>query len=236
MPAPIRATTQEHLDIADISDNLILLKTGGACTIIQISAVNFDLLSEQEQDAIIYAYAALLNSLTYPIQIMVRSQNKDISGYLKLLEEQERRVFNSKRRLQINQYRQFVGRIVKEGNVLDKKFYCVIPFSPLEMGVSKSFKPFSQGPQTLPFDKNYIISKASAVLGPKQNHLIGQFARIGLIAKTLNTQELTQLFYNVYNPDSTKGTRLASAQQYQTPIVEPLKNYSPQTQNSSGQD
>ena len=86
-----RASTQSHLDIEDIKDNLVILKDGGSTLVLSVTAINFGLLSEREQDATIYAYAALLNSLAYPIQILIRSARKDISGYLKLLEDAERK-------------------------------------------------------------------------------------------------------------------------------------------------
>ncbi|PJC76494.1 hypothetical protein CO010_02510, partial [Candidatus Shapirobacteria bacterium CG_4_8_14_3_um_filter_39_11] len=82
---PIRASTQEQLPIEEVIDNMVLLKDGSCAIVMSVSAVNFDLLSEREQDAIIGAYGALLNSLTFPIQILVRSQKKDISSYLDLL-------------------------------------------------------------------------------------------------------------------------------------------------------
>ena len=84
---PVRATSQEHLDIEDIRDDLVIMKDGGAVLVITTTAINFGLLSEREQDATIYAYAALLNSLTFPIQILIRSQKKDITGYLRLLDQ-----------------------------------------------------------------------------------------------------------------------------------------------------
>ena len=86
---PIISTTQDHLPVHDIQENLAILKNGSAAMVIETSAVNFGLLSQEEQDAIIYAYAALLNSLTFPIQILIRSKKKDISHYLDLLKQQQ---------------------------------------------------------------------------------------------------------------------------------------------------
>jgi len=134
MPAPvvaIKSTTQEHLDVLDVVNDLVLLKDGSCCLILKVSAVNFNLLSDKEQEAIIFAYAGLLNSLTFSIQIVVKSQRKDVSKYLDLLQEQENAVSSEKKRQQIFRYRKFINQIVKEGNVLDKKFYCIIPFSRL---------------------------------------------------------------------------------------------------------
>lgn len=221
MPATaIKSTTQEHLDILDILNDVILLKDGAVALVLQVSAVNFDLLSEEEQEAIIYAYAGLLNSLTFPIQIVIRSQRKDISNYIELLKGQENKTISLKKKQQISQYRTFVSQIVKEGNVLDKKFYCVVPFTRIELGLQAS-NPLSLKKTTnLPYDKSYIMNKALTTLHPKRDHLIRQFARIGLFARALNTQELTQLFYNAYNPDQAKEKSLAGAERYDYPLVQ----------------
>lgn len=217
---PIRATTQEHLDLADIVNNIILLKDGSAAMVIQTSAVNFNLLSEQEQEATIYSYAALLNSLSFPIQILIRSQKKDVSNYVKLLENQEEKTPTSKRKQQVRQYRQFINQIVKEGNVLDKKFYCIIPFSRIELGLSAANPLNLKKPTTLPYDKKYIITKAVTTLEPRRDHLIRQLARMGLSARQLTTAELTELLYKIYNPGSAKGVRVGDGSQYQTPMVQ----------------
>ena len=88
MPNPksptIRASTQEALPVEEIRDDLVILKDGSAVLILQVGAINFDLLSEKEQSAIILAYGGLLNSLNFPVQIFVRSQKKDITAYTKL--------------------------------------------------------------------------------------------------------------------------------------------------------
>lgn len=207
---PIRASTQEHLPIEDIKDNLVILKDGSCSLAMSLSSVNFDLLSEREQEAIIYAYGALLNSLTFPIQIVVRSQRKDISSYLETLEKQEIKKANSPLLVKlINSYRKFVAEMVKKNNVLDKKFYVVIPFSALELGVTQTLTSLFRRNQTLPFPQEYILPKAKAALFPKRDHLIRLFARLGLTAKQLETQELIKLFYNIYNSESAKQSKSA---------------------------
>ena len=127
----IRGTTQQHLDIYDVRDNLLVLKDGSVAAIVQTSAVNFGLLSEPEQEAIIYTYAGLLNSLNFPVQIVLRSRRKDISSYLALLTKAEAEQQNELLKNQIIKYREFVTKTVKENNVLDKKFYIIVPFSSL---------------------------------------------------------------------------------------------------------
>jgi len=216
----IRASTQDHLDIEDIKDNVVILKDGSSCLILSVTAINFGLLSEREQDATIYAYAALLNSLAYPIQIVIRSARKDISGYLKLLEEAERKETKDLIKNQIHQYRQFVNETVQKNNVLDKKFYLSIPMSALEIGVSQTLTNTLtiKAKRSLPFDKNYILERAKINLFPKRDHLLRQLSRIGLKGRQLITQELIRLFFDIYNPESGSA-QMAEAEQYETPMV-----------------
>jgi len=218
-PAPIKTSTQDHLDIEDVRDNIAILKDGSCCLVIQTTAVNFSLLSEGEQDAIIYAYAGLLNSLTFPIQIVIRSQKKDINSYLALLNAQRTKIKNPLLRNQLEKYYQFIQKTVQENEVLDKKFYLVIPFSSLELGISSTLKSSVKKKSGLPFDKEYILQKAKNKLIPKRDHLINQLTRIGLKTKQLTTPELIKLFFQYYNPDSG-SVDFSQSSDFTTPIVQ----------------
>lgn len=216
---PIRASTQEHLDIEDIQNDLVILKDGSCCLVIATTAINFGLLSEKEQEATIYAYAGLLNSLTFSIQIILRSQRKDISGYIKLVKRAEEKEGKKEIKEQIQKYREFIQETVAKNDVLDKKFYLVIPMSSLELGVKQALTS-AFGKKKLPFDKEYILRKAKTNLYPKRDHILRQLSRLGLKGRQLNTQELIQLFFNIYNPE-VKGQQLTTSEQYQQPLVEP---------------
>src|SRR3989344_144177 len=133
---PVRSTTQTFLEIEDIVNDLILLTDGSCTMVVETTAANFSLLSEKEQDAMIFAYSGLLNSLSFPVQIFIRSKRKDISGYVDKLIETEKKQTDPVLANRIKSYRQFIVTTVKERNVLDKKFYLVIPFSALELGVA----------------------------------------------------------------------------------------------------
>jgi hypothetical protein len=225
-PTPIQASTQTHLDIEDIIENIVLLKDGSAAMIITTTAVNFGLLSEAEQDATIYAYAALLNSLTFPIQVLIRSKRKDITSYEKLLSEKEAQTPKPENKERIRKYREFIQETVRQRNVLDKKFYLVVPFSVLELGVAKSAAAAAKGARGgLPFAKDYIISRAKMSLEPKRDHLIHQLSRLGLRSRQLTTKELIQLLFEIYNPDSAQGQILAPPEEYETPIVQPAVGF-----------
>jgi len=197
---PIRSTTQKFTEIEDIQNDIVLFSDGSSAALLTVSAVNFSLLSQREQEAMIYAYAGVLNSLSFPIQLIIRSQHKDIRAYLKLLEDQEAIQKNPKLQKSIHGYRNFVAATVKEKEVLDKKFYLVIPFSALELGVSPSVF-FGSKKRGLPYKKSYIYERALAVLTPKVDNLIRLLAKVGLRAKQLTGEQIAQLYFSFYNPD-----------------------------------
>lgn len=219
--AQINATTQGHLEIEDIVDDIVLLSSGSACMVMQTTAVNFGLLSEKEQDATIFAYAALLNSLTFPAQIIIRSKRTDIQSYLDQLDEAYEKQKNIDLKEQIKKYREFVQATVQKGKVLDKKFFIVIPFSFLEIGARGAVRGIAAKRQKLP-DKGETLDTARTILYPKRDHLIKQLARMGLAARVLRGPELIELYFDVYNPSEIGTQRIpADEAQYTTPLVQP---------------
>ncbi|MBI4067332.1 hypothetical protein HY407_03025 [Candidatus Gottesmanbacteria bacterium] len=220
---PIRATTQEFLEIEDIDEDTVILKNGGAAIIIEASAVNFGLLSEEEQEALIYSYAAFLNSLSFPLQIVIISKRMDISSYLNEITNEENRQTSTLVKSQLEKYRQFITSIVKENKVLEKRFYLVVPFSPLELGAKSALTTGKKSKTS--YSKDYILSRARASLLPKKDHVQRQLARIGLRGKQLNTQELVELFYSIFNPEAGKA-QLGDIKGYIKPLVEGLGSIS----------
>ena len=202
---PIKASSQHHIIVADIVDDVVLTKDGGAAVVLRSTALNFSLLSEKAQEAVTISYAALLNSLSFPIQILVRSQKKDITRYLAFLDTQEKLQTNPQLKNLMVVYKNFVSQMVKKRNVLEKEFYIVIPFSPLELGITTSnfidlFTPSvkTKRAKNLPYSKSYIIKKTKTVLYPKRDHLIRQVGRLGIKMDQLVTEELATLFFKIY--------------------------------------
>lgn len=223
--AALQSTTQKYLDIFDITNDLLMMQDGTCSIIMRTSAINFDLFSEEEQDATIYAYAALLNSLSFPIEIVVRSQKKDVSGYLDLLKTQEAKAYNPLQKNQIRDYRAFIEQLVKERNVLDKKFFLILTASAVEMGLLPASSlvpgmPVANKTATPTFDKYNVIEKALTILQPRRDHLQHQLARIGLMSSQLKTQEIIQLFYGIFNPEASEGQKIVNSFDYTTPLVQ----------------
>jgi len=197
-------STQKFIEITAIYEDIIVLSGGNASVIIEVQATNFDLLSEGEQNAKIYAYSSLLNSLSFPIQIVIRSKQIDISSYLNALSLEEGKTSNSALAKQIGLYKKFVTELVKQNVVLDKKFYIVIPYSSLEKGLFGAKQ--SIGADSI---KNLEV-QAKAALSSKAETLHAQLARIGLKSKTLEREDLLKLFYEIFNDAQVHQSHMAS--------------------------
>ncbi len=183
----IKATTQKFTEILDIVDNIVLLASGNACSVIEVQATNFALLSQEEQNIKVLSYSSLLNSLSFSIQVFIRSKKIDISSYLRLLDLEIEKSQSQLLKNQIKIYRDFVQELVSVNVVLDKKFYIVIPYSGLESGVAMS-------------RENYFLS-AKAKLITKAEGLHSMLRRMNLSARTLNKEELVKLFHEIFNGD-----------------------------------
>lgn len=203
----ITATTQAFIEIQDIVDDVVILSGGNACLVIEIKAVNFSLLSFEEQGIRISSYGTLLNSLSFPIQILIRNKKENVSAYMKLLETQATQTKNPQLSDYITQYKAFVENLIKENVILDKKFYIVISLSSLELGLSHAFKT-----------DDFAVA-AKIALRTKAESLLTQLNRLSLPAKVLEKEELIRLFYEIFN--QTEGTIDASMSQQdmQTPVV-----------------
>jgi type IV secretory pathway VirB4 component len=228
MPKPT-ATTQQHLDIEDIRDNLVILKNGAVAGILKTTAVNFDLLSEIEQDAIIAAFSMLINSITFPIQIVIRSKRLDISSYLEKVTKQEKKIEDPLLKHQAEAYRKYIQETITNNEVLDKKFYIVVSTNRIIGGGPGSGNPFDflvrlMRPSNTKssVDVQAALKEAQVDLEPKLDHIQKEFRRIGIKADQLETQELVELFFDIYNPSSVHGQRIkTNISDYQTAIVNP---------------
>lgn len=198
---PITATTQSHLPIADITNDILIYKDGGAALVMESTSLNFGLLSEKEQAAVIAAYAALINSLSFSIQVVVRTQRKDISSYISFLDEQAKRITHPLLAKLMYEYKGFILESVKKKNVLGKRFFVVLYLSPLELGIGKNVAAITRRGGPLPYPKSYVIKKAKITLYPRRDHLMRQAGRLGIKFRQLATSELIDLYYTIFNPE-----------------------------------
>ncbi|MCK9368781.1 hypothetical protein M0R04_02270 [Candidatus Dojkabacteria bacterium] len=201
--ARARATssTQEHLQVKDIVEDLVITATGSAALVIQTTAVNFDLLSEYEQDNKIYAFAGLLNSLNFPIQILIKTNRVDISTYVNYLKAQRDNPMTPGLKNQLEIYTQFIQNLIVQNDVLDKKFYLVIPYNPVVTLNPSGILKLNKDKENIDIESNKLAEKGKIFLHPKRDHVLKQLARMGLMGHQLTNAELLELFYNLYNPE-----------------------------------
>ena len=194
----IHATTQKFTEIVDFADDIVILEGGNACMIIEITASNFALLSKREQDSRIFSYAGMLNSLSFPVQILIRNRRMDISLYIHELEDVITNTKNQQLAAYVEYYAAFVKEMVTVNVVLNKSFYIVVPFSSLEMGVTGA----TQTQQKRTSQKEEFIESARKILMNKANALLGQLQKFATSAKILQKEDLIKLYYEIYNEDT----------------------------------
>lgn len=208
--SPKKATTQSFIEIEDIQDDIILMKDYSAVTVIEVGAVNFWLLSAEDQMSTIYTYGSLLNSLSFPVQITIISKMMNISSYIEYINSKVGEQKNEIIKTRLLAYKEFIKTVVKKNTVMEKRFFFIVPFNPMEMG--------AKGIQAKKYGKEYLFSRAKTSLYPKRDHLLRLLAKVGLKPTILQQQELTELFYNLYNPSST-GKQLAPIDSYTDMVV-----------------
>lgn len=192
-------STQRFTEIKDISGEIVVFAGNNACLIIEIAAINFSLLSKDEQDARVSAYSSFLNSLSFPVQILAINKRVDISAYIKLLDEQIKSMIDPKVASYMNQYRQFIEALVKQNVVLDKRFYAVIHYSNLEQGAVKVASTGSSSS-----DKDFI-NEATVALRAKAEGIRAQLERMNLPTKILEQDQILELFANLYGQTIKEG-------------------------------
>lgn len=197
MAKKVHSTTQDFTEIVDVSDDIVFLKGGNACMVSEVSSVNFFLLSTDEQNARIYGYVSLLNSLSSYIQVLIVSRRVDMGNYMKLLDDKISSVKNPKIAEQLGLYRDFIRDLIKGEGLLDKKVYIVIPFTQLELGPATMAAQAPGGKA-----KNMSLNeRIKSGLVAKRNNVMAQVERMGLTYRPLGTNELIKLFYELYNQE-----------------------------------
>lgn len=189
------------VDVQEIRDDVIALKSGSLRAVLSASSINFDLKSTEEQEAVIYQYQSFLNSLDFPLQIVVNSRKFNIKPYLHLLEEKEKKHTNELLRIQTAEYRAFIQSMTEVSNIMTKNFYVIVPFHPVEsdqkgglfsrIAMSKK-QSIVQGRQAFETYKNQLWQRV--------DYVIAGIRATGVSVNHLKTPELIELMYNFYNP------------------------------------
>jgi|SRR3989344_35764 len=208
------ATIQKHLEIKEIKDGTIILKNGAIRAILMASSINFSLKSTAEQDAIIYKYQEFLNSLDFSVQIMVSSRKFDIGPYIEMLKFKEKEQENELLRIQTAEYIDFIKGLNEIGNIMTESFYVVVPFALPQIKktlVNKLFSGFSSSAKTAVKEQEFQELKSQ--LWQRVEFIVSGLRGIGIKTVPLNSEELIELFYKLYNPSAKESLELEKAKE-----------------------
>ncbi len=188
-------------------------------SILQVSSINFNLKSEQEQNAIIYAYQGFLNTLDFPIQILVRSRKLDIDKYLDSLNEKREKQTNMLLQRQTFEYIEYIKKLVEYADIMEKNFYVIVPIDPFRVQSMTVFQKFWQ--YLHPYDsidqiriRHQEFDDLKKKLTTRVNTVKAGLENCNLRTVQLNTQQLVELFYQVYNPVTSRNEKLNDVNKY----------------------
>lgn len=206
------ANTQDLVEIDEIKENTVFLKNGGLRQVVMVSGLNTALMSEQEVEALSAGYINFLNGLDFQIQIMIHSRKVNIDHYLSSLESRIEEEPSALLQNQIKEYREFIGGFVRENAIMEKSFLVVVPFSPVIIpgreavsGISKILPFLNKNDKNIKKEEEDLNLKENLEqLGQRSAQVIEGLAAVGLEAILLQNQELIELFYNFYNPETTE--------------------------------
>jgi hypothetical protein len=210
-------STQNTLQIAEIRDGIVIMNDGSFRAVVMVKCINFDLMSPQEQEAVEYSYQGFLNSLYFPIQIFIRSQKIDLQPYIARLDKIRTEHDNMLLAMLMEDYINYIGALAQQTNIMDKKFYVVVPFLPtsdVQKALTQS-KDFLSGLKALfiPKEQHVTINevdlnKAKDELRNRVQSVLSGLMQCGIQGLPLDTQELIELYYDTYNPDTATRQQL----------------------------
>lgn len=210
-------STQNVLQIAEIRDGIVIMSDGSFRSVVMAKSINFDLMSPQEQEAVEYSYQGVLNSLYYPVQIFIRSQRVDLQPYIEKLDKIRTEHDNMLLAVLMDDYINYIDQLSQQTNIMDKKFYIVVPYFPhtdVQKALSQSKNFFSGLAGIFSAKEQHVtineadLEAAKTELRNRVQALLSTLMQSGVQALPLDTQELIELYYDTYNPDTATRQQL----------------------------
>lgn len=202
-------TTQNTLLISEIRDGMVIMNDGSFRAVVACKSINFDLMSSREREAVEFSYQNFLNALYFPAQIFIRSQRVDIGPYIDRLSRIRRAQDNMLLNVLMDDYINFIDILSQEANIMDKSFFVIVPYYPTGdlnnvKDQAKGFfgKIFAKQQNTVAKIDKIAYDKAKDEIKNRVDSVMSGLFQIGVKCVQLNTKELGELYYNVYNPDT----------------------------------
>ncbi len=208
-------STQRYIPIAEIRDDTVLLKNGGLRAIMKVHALNFNLKSEVEQQSIIAGYQAFVNTLIFPIQIVVRSTRLNIDPYLHAMQEKANKQTNLLLKNQTNDYANFMEKLVSVADIMQKNYYIIVPVdgaSSSQRGLLSRFLDWLNVDDTKAraMQRSKDFKNYSKIMRDRVTLIQSGLESIGITVERMKNQELVQLYYQIYNPETSQKEKFGS--------------------------
>lgn len=232
-PAAIQSnqnSTQSSLLVSEVRDGIAILSDGSFRAVVMCKSINFDLMSPQEREAVEFSYQGFLNSLYFPIQIFVRSQKIDLRPYLERLDKIRTQQDNMLLGLLMEDYITFLADVAQQTNIMDKKFYVIIRFPDPDANARSAIKQstgfFTGLGDLFGSNKNQhvVIDEAQLEAGKTElrnrvQAVMQGLAQCGIQSLPLDTQELIELYYDAYNPDTATRQQLKNFNELTSAVI-----------------
>lgn len=227
-------STQSTLQLSEIRDGMVIMLDGSFRTVVACKSINFDLMSDREREGVEFSYQNFLNSLNFPVQILVRSQRVDIGPYIDKLVESRRSQDNMLLGVLMDDYINFIDALSQEANIMEKSFYIIIPYFPRGDAAnfveqSKGFfgKLFAKPENVITRIDAAMYQKAKDEMKNRVDSVTSGLFQIGIQSAQLDTKALGELYYNYYNPDTALRQPLGDFDNLATTFVKKASGPSP---------
>lgn len=206
-------SSQSLISLQQIRKGVVILKNGSLRSVLEVSGINFDLKSEEEQSSVLMSWRNLINNLDFPLQVIAHSRRVNIESYLNFLQEKIGQETNNLLKLQGEDYYIFIKGLVTGNNIMKKKFYVIVPYDPIMLKPRTALSQMLEAYKTLLNLRHQAFSAIIPLshenfnqhyqqLIIRQNNIITNLTRMGLQSRPLTTKELIELFFNSYNPEA----------------------------------
>lgn len=228
-----KMSTQLYLKVAEVRDDTAVLKNGGLRSVLKVSSINLNLKSEDEQNAVIYSYQNFLNTLEFPIQIVIRSKKLDLDVYVEKLKKMGGKQQNPLLQRQTFEYIEYISRLVEYADIMEKEFYVVVPqdaFGKEKQSFVRSFlnNIFPEDNVSKVKERHKQFEELKKRLSQRVNTVRSGLEGCNLRVTPLSTEELIALFYDAYNPLTSRSQKFEPGQDIAIERDEPTDN-GPQT-------
>lgn len=194
-------TTQNFVPLRDVRDGIVLMKDGALRAVLIASSLNFALKSTDEQQAILSQFQAFLNTLDFSLQFYVQSRELDIEPYLTKLRALESGQENELMQVQLREYIGFIEQFTRDVDVMTKSFFIVVPYAPTSVNVQSGLRSLlGSGKKPGPEVTDARFEEHRTQLLQRVAVVEQGLARLGVRTLLLGTDEVTELFYGLFNP------------------------------------